>query len=54
MFVWFLEQNNYHLNQERKRKIDGNTLVAIALAVAQSSPGQRELITKLIINLIKD
>lgn len=54
VFVWFLEQNNYHLNQERKRKIDGNTLVAIALAVAQSSPGQRELITKLIINLIKD
>lgn len=54
VFVWFLEQNNYHLNQERKRKIDGNTLVALALAVAQSSPGQRELITKLIINLIKD
>jgi death-on-curing family protein len=53
LFVWFLEQNHYHLNQERKRKIDGNTLVALALAVAQSLPEQRELILKLIINLIK-
>ncbi len=54
VFVWFLEQNNYHLNQEGKRKIDDNTLVALALAVAQSLPDQRELIIKLIINLIKN
>ena len=54
VFVWFLEQNNYHKNQEGKRKIDDNTLVALALAVAQSLPEQRELITKLIINLIKN
>lgn len=54
LFVWFLEQNNYHLNLEGKRKIDDNTLVALALAVAQSLPEQRELITKLIINLIKN
>jgi death-on-curing family protein len=54
IFVWFLEQNNFHLNLERKRKIDHNTLVALALAVAQSVPEQRELIIKLIINLIKN
>ena len=54
VFVWFLEQNNYHKNQEGKRKIDDNTLVALALAVAQSLPEQRELIIKLIINLIKN
>lgn len=54
LFVWFLEQNNYHKNQEGKRKIDDNTLVALALAVAQSLPDQRELIIKLIINLIKN
>ncbi len=53
IFVWFLEQNNYHLNQDGKRKIDDNALVALALAVAQSIPEQRELIIKLIINLIK-
>ena len=54
VFVWFLEQNNYHLNLIGKRKIDHNTLVALALAVAQSLPEQRELIIKLIINLIKN
>lgn len=54
VFVWYLEQNNYHLNQEGKRKIDDNTLVALALVVAQSLPEQRELIIKLIINLIKN
>lgn len=54
VFVWFLEQNIYHKNPEGKRKIDNNTLVALALAVAQSLPEQRELITRLIINLIKN
>ncbi len=54
IFVWFLGQNNFHLNSKRKRKIEENTLVALALAVAQSLPIQRELILKLIINLIKN
>lgn len=53
VFVWFLEQNKFHLNTEGKRKIDDNTLVALALAVAQSLPEQREMIIRLIINLIK-
>jgi len=54
IFVWFLEQNNYHLNNKGERKITDNTLVALALAVAQSLPEQREIMLKLIINLIKD
>lgn len=54
IFVWFLEQNNFHLNANGKRKIDDNTLVALALAVAQSLPDQREMIIRLIINLIKN
>lgn len=54
IFVWFLEQNNFHLNKRGERKISENTLVALALAVAQSLPEQREVIIKLIINLIKN
>ena len=54
VFVWFLEQNNIHLTREGDRKINDNTLVALALAVAQSLPEQRETIIKLIINLIKN
>ena len=54
IFVWFLEQNKFHLKTTGKRKIDDNTLVALALAVAQSLPDQREMIIRLIINLIKN
>jgi prophage maintenance system killer protein len=54
VFVWFLEQNKFHLNAAGRRKIDDNTLVALALAVAQSLPEQREMIIRLIINLIKN
>jgi hypothetical protein len=42
------------VQKEGKRKIEDNSLVALALAVAQSLPEQRELITKLIVNLIKN
>lgn|SRR5690606_2383113 len=54
IFVWYLEQNNHHLNKQGERKINDNTLVTLALAVAQSLPEQRETIQKLIMNLIKD
>ncbi|GAB2610577.1 virulence protein RhuM/Fic/DOC family protein [Belliella aquatica] len=54
LFVWFLEQNSYHLDERGIRKINENTLVALALAVAQSLPEQRELMIKLIVNLIKN
>ncbi len=54
IFVWFLEQNNFHLNSDGRRKINDNTLVALALAVAQSAPEERDMIIKLIINLIRN
>ncbi|MEM7109381.1 MAG: virulence protein RhuM/Fic/DOC family protein [Bacteroidota bacterium] len=54
MFVWFLEQNGHHLNEKDERKINDNTLVTLALAVAQSLPEQRETVQKLIMNLIKN
>lgn len=54
IFVWFLEQNKHHLNDKGERKINNNTLVTIALTVAQSLPEQRETIQKLIMNLIKN
>lgn len=54
MFVWFLERNGHHLNKNGELKINENTLVTLALAVAQSLPEQRETILKLIMNLIKN
>lgn len=53
LFVWFLEQNDFHLNSKGERKINEITLPALALAVAQSLPEQRDIMVKLIINMIK-
>lgn len=54
VFVWFLVQNDHHLDAQGQYKISDRTLVALALAVAQSASDQRELMIQLIINLIKD
>ncbi|WP_234369120.1 virulence protein RhuM/Fic/DOC family protein [Brumimicrobium mesophilum] len=53
LFVWFLEQNDFHLNSKGERKINEITLPALALAVAQSLPEQREIMVKLIINMVR-
>lgn len=54
MFVWFLEKNKHQLKANGEYKISDNALVAIALLVAQSDPSQKEVIIKLVINLIKN
>lgn len=54
VFVWFLEQNNFYLNNKGEYKINENTLTVLALTVAQSLPEQRDIVIKLIINLIKN
>lgn len=54
MFIWFLQRNQHHLKRTGESKINDNALVAIALLVAQSDPAQKDTMTKLIINLIKD
>jgi len=53
LFVWFLEKNKHLLNQEGKIKINDNALTAIALLVAQSNPNEKDIMIKLICNLIR-
>ncbi|MFN4083398.1 MAG: RhuM family protein [Bacteroidia bacterium] len=52
LFVWFLEKNKHRFKQSGELKINDNGLTAIALLVAQSPPEEKELMVKLIINLI--
>ncbi|HAR63630.1 MAG: cytochrome C biogenesis protein CycH [Candidatus Margulisiibacteriota bacterium] len=52
LFIWFLERNEYLYNQEGKKRIEDNALVAICLMVAESRPDEKDTITKLIVNLI--
>lgn len=53
LFVWFLEKNNHRFKSSGELKINDNALVALALLVAQSNPAEKELMIKLIINLVK-
>lgn len=54
LFIWFLERNKHRLKKSGEAKINDNGLVALALLVAQSDPAQKELMVKLIVNLVAD
>ncbi|MBI1781577.1 MAG: virulence protein RhuM/Fic/DOC family protein [Sphingobacteriales bacterium] len=53
LFVWFLEKNKHRFKKSGEVKINDNALVALALLVAQSNPGDKEIMIKLIMNLIR-
>ena len=53
LFVWFLEKNKHRFKKNGEVKINDNGLTALALLVAQSNPDDKELMIKLVINLIK-
>ncbi len=53
IFLIFLVQNNFLINKKGERKINDNALAALALLVAESKPGQKEIMVSLIVNLIK-
>lgn len=52
LFVWFLDKNKHRFKKSGEVKINDNALTALALLVAQSNPADKELMIKLIINLI--
>jgi death-on-curing family protein len=52
LFIWFLEKNKHRFKKSGELKINDNALVALALLVAQSNPADKEIMIKLIINLI--
>src|SRR3989344_5398131 len=52
LFILFLVQNNYLVNKKGERKINDTALTAITLLVAESKPAQKDIMIKLIVNLI--
>lgn len=52
LFVWFLEKNKHRFKKSGEVKINDNGLTALALLVAQSKAEEKELMIKLIMNLI--
>ena len=53
LFVWFLEKNKHRFKKSGEVKINDNALVALALLMAQSNPDDKELMVKLVVNLIR-
>jgi len=53
LFVWFLDRNNL-LYHEGNKVIDDNTLVALTLMIAESKSDDKDMMVKVIINLINN
>lgn len=54
LFVWFLEKNKHRFKKSGELKINDNALVALALLVAQSNPDGKDIMIKLVMNLIRN
>ncbi|MGJ8620020.1 MAG: RhuM family protein [Methylophilaceae bacterium] len=54
IFAWFLERNQFLYKETGEKRIADNALVAFTLLIAESKPDEREMIVKVIINLINN
>lgn len=54
LFVYYLAKNKFLYDTKGEIKINENTLVALALLVAQSNPLDKEILIKLIVKLIQE
>lgn len=52
LFVWFLEKNGILYKGDGSRRIADNALVALALMIAESKPEEKEIMVKVVVNLI--
>lgn len=52
LFVWFLEKNNILYRPNGSKRIADNALVAITLMIAESKPDEKDMMTKVVVNLI--
>lgn len=52
VFVYFLDMNNILYKEDGNKLVEDNTLVALVLMIALSEPMEREVVIKIIINLI--
>ena len=54
VFAWFLDRHDFLYNDQGEKRIADNALVAFTLLIAESKPDEREMIVKVIINLINE
>jgi len=54
LFVYFLDKNDYLYRENGEKKINDNALVALALLIAESNPKEKDILIKIIINILSD
>ena len=54
LFVNFLDMNNQLLNESGNKRIGDNALVAITIMIAESKSEEKEMMIKLVVNLINN
>jgi death-on-curing family protein len=52
IFLWFLDKNGILYKEDGSKRIADNALVALTLMIAESNPGERDVIVMLVVNLI--
>ncbi|WP_419802162.1 RhuM family protein [Mucilaginibacter sp.] len=52
LFVWFLEKNNILYREDGSKRIADNALVALTLMIAESKPEEKDMMVKVVVNLI--
>jgi prophage maintenance system killer protein len=52
LFVWFLEKNRILYRPDGSKKIADNALVALTLMIAESKPEEKDMMAKVVVNLI--
>ena len=54
LFLWFMEKNGMLYRLDGAKRVADNALVAITLMIAESAPDQREILTRIIVELINE
>jgi len=52
LFVWFLEKNRHLYRPNGSKRIENNALVALTLMIAESKPQEKDIMVKVVVNLI--
>lgn len=52
LFLWFLDANGILYRNDRDKRIGDNALVALTLMIAESKPEEKDVIIKVVVNLI--
>ncbi len=52
LFLWFLNNNHILYRPDGSKRIEDNTLVALTLMIAESRPEEKDIMVKVVVNLI--